>query len=64
MFVAIGTSGQVIDIAYLAQLTPYSILNNIDRDGYIEEYFTKVYIDKVTNAIEFIIQDIEEFLNE
>jgi NAD-dependent deacetylase len=64
MLVVIGTSGQVIDVAYLAQLTPYSVLNNLDRDGYIEEYFTKVYIDKATNAIDQIIKDIEEFLNE
>ena len=63
MLVVIGTSGQVIDVAYLAQLTPYSILNNLEMDGYIEEYFTKVYIDKATNAVDSIVQDIEQFIN-
>jgi NAD-dependent SIR2 family protein deacetylase len=62
MVVIIGTSGYVIGIAYIAQLVPYSILNNLDADPNIDKYFSKVYIKKATNAIDDIIKDVEEFL--
>jgi len=63
MVVVIGTSGYVIDIAYIAQLVPYSILNNLDPDPNIDQYFTKVYIKEATKAIDDIIKDVEEFLS-
>jgi NAD-dependent deacetylase len=62
MVVVIGTSGYVIDIAYIAQLVPYSILNNLDPDPNIDKYFSKVYIKKATEAIDDIIKDVEDFL--
>ena len=62
MVVVIGTSGYVIDIAYIAQLTDYSILNNLDADSNIDQYFTKVYTMKATEAIDMIMDDVEEFI--
>ena len=63
MVVVIGTSGYVIDTAYIAQLVPYSILNNLDPDPNIDKYFSKVYIKKATQAIDDIVKDVEEFLS-
>ncbi len=62
MVVVIGTSGYVIDIAYIAQLTDYSILNNLDSDPNIDQYFSKVYTLRATEAIDMIVDDVEEFL--
>ncbi len=63
MVVVIGTSGYVIDIAYIAQLTDYSILNNLDSDPNIEQYFSKVYNLRATEAIDMIVDDVEEFIS-
>ena len=63
MVVVIGTSGYVIDIAYIAQLVPYSILNNLDPDPNIDQYFSKVYIKKATEAIDEIVSDVKRFLD-
>ena len=62
MVVVIGTSGYVIDIAYIAQLVDYSILNNLDSDPNIDQYFSKVYTLRATEAIDMIVDDVEEFL--
>jgi len=62
MIVVIGTSGQVIDTAYMAQLVDYSILNNLDVDVNHDQYFTKLFYKPATKAIDEICHLIEEFL--
>lgn len=65
LIVIIGTSGNVLDVTYFAQLTDRSILNNLEPSNAIDDsYFTKVYYAKATEAIAEIAEYIEEFLNE
>ena len=62
MVVVIGTSGQVIDTAYMAQLVGNAILNNLDIDEYHDQYFkTKLY-KPATEAVDEIYALVEEFL--
>ena len=62
MVVVIGTSGQVIDTAYMAQLVGNAILNNIDIDEYHDQDFkTKLY-KPATEAVDEIYALVEEFL--
>ena len=64
LVVVIGTSGNVLDVTYFAQLTEYSILNNLEPSSAIDDsYFTKVYYAKATEAIAEIAEYIEEFLS-
>ena len=64
LIVVIGTSGNVLDVTYFAQLTDKSILNNLEPSEAIDDsYFTKVYYAKATEAIDEIADYIEEFLN-
>ncbi|WP_373035524.1 NAD-dependent deacetylase [Sulfurimonas sp.] len=63
LIVVIGTSGNVLDVTYFAQLTDYSILNNLEPSDAIDDsYFTKVYYEKATDAIAEIAEYIEDFL--
>jgi len=62
MVVVIGTSGQVIDTAYMAQLVDYSILNNIDVDENHDQYFTVRLYKPATEAADEIYALVEEFL--
>ncbi len=63
LIVIIGTSGNVLDVTYFAQLTDKSILNNLEPSDAIDDrYFTKVYYAKATDAIAEIAEYIEEFL--
>jgi len=62
MLVVIGTSGQVIDTAYMAQLVDYSILNNLDIDVNHDQYFTKLFYKPATESIDEIYKLIDEFL--
>ena len=63
LIVIIGTSGNVLDVTYFAQLTNKSILNNLEPSDAIDDsYFTKVYYKKATEAIGDIAEYIEEFL--
>ncbi len=63
LVVVIGTSGNVLDVTYFAQLSDMSILNNLEPSEAIDDsYFTKVYYAKATEAIAHIAEDIEEFL--
>ena len=65
LIVIIGTSGNVLDVTYFAQLTDKSILNNLEKSSAIDDsYFTKVYYEKATQAIAEIAEYIEEFLEE
>lgn len=62
MVVVIGTSGQVIDTAYMAQLVEESVLNNLDVDVYHDQYFkTKLY-KPATEAADDIYDLVEAFL--
>ena len=64
LIVIIGTSGNVLDVTYFAQLTDISILNNLEASPSIDDsYFTKVYYGKATEAISKIAEYIEEFLS-
>ena len=63
LVVIIGTSGNVLDVTYFAQLVDKSILNNLEPSPLIDDsYFTKVYYAKATDAIAEIAEYIEEFL--
>jgi NAD-dependent deacetylase len=63
LIVIIGTSGNVLDVTYFAQLVDKSILNNLEPSSLIDDsYFTKVYYAKATDAIAEIAEYIEEFL--
>ena len=63
LIVIIGTSGNVLDVTYFAQLTNQSILNNLEPSNAIDDtYFTKVYYAKATEAIGEISEFIEDFL--
>ncbi|QOY51017.1 SIR2 family NAD-dependent protein deacylase [Candidatus Sulfurimonas baltica] len=64
LLVIIGTSGNVLDVTYFAQLSEKSILNNLEQSNAIDDsYFTKVYYAKATEAIADIAEYIEDFLN-
>ena len=62
MVVVIGTSGQVIDTAYMAQLVGNSILNNIDVDENHDQYFSKKLYMPATKAADEIYELVEKFL--
>ena len=62
MVVVIGTSGQVIDTAYMAQLVGNAILNNIDVDEHHDQYFKTKFYKPATEAANEIYTLIEEFL--
>jgi NAD-dependent deacetylase len=63
LVVVIGTSGNVLDVTYFAQLSEYSILNNLEPSNAIDDsYFTKVYYAPATQAIADIEEYIENFL--
>lgn len=64
LIVIIGTSGNVLDVTYFAQLSKLSILNNLEPSQAIDDsYFTKVFYAKATEAIGEISEYIEDFLN-
>jgi len=63
VFVVIGTSGNVINVAGYAQWFEYSLLNNLDPDDKLDPYFKVVYHEKATIAAEKIEVYIETFLS-
>lgn len=64
MIVVIGTSGYVIGVNQIAQFTDYSILNNLEAsDAIMDALFDKVLYKRATEAVDEIVNDIEEFLN-
>ena len=63
LLIVIGTSGNVIDVSFIAKLIPNSILNNLEKSVAIDEsLFTKVYYDKATKAIDNIEKDIISYI--
>jgi NAD-dependent deacetylase len=63
VFVVIGTSGNVINVAWYSQWFEHSLLNNLDPDENLDPYFTIVHHEKATQAAEKIEVYIEEFLS-
>lgn len=61
LFVAIGTSGEVLDVANFAKMVGNSILNNYEK-SFIDASFNKVYIQSCETAIFKIYEDIKNFL--
>lgn len=65
LLVVIGTSGYVIDVAYLTKYSSYSILNNLEVSEAIDDKcFTKVYYEDANTAYEKIENDIENFIKD
>jgi NAD-dependent deacetylase len=63
MLVVIGTSGNVIDVNFLATHAKVAILNNLEYSSLIDENrFNKCLYKKATDAIDEIADDIEDFL--
>lgn len=63
-FIVIGTSGNVINTdMFLSRKIKLSILNNLEPSGVINDrLYSKVLYKKATEAIDEIVQEIEEFL--
>ena len=62
--VVIGTSGNVIGVNTMASFTDTSILNNLEPSSAIDDtVFSKVLYKKASEAIDEIVEDIEEYLN-
>jgi len=62
MVVVMGTSGQVIDTAYIAKTIQHSILNNLDQDPSIDRYFkTRIY-EPATVGVVKVVEMVEAFL--
>jgi len=64
MVVVIGTSGNVIDTAYIAQIIENSVLNNLDIDVEHDRHFSKLLYQPATEAIDEIVELVEDFLAE
>jgi NAD-dependent deacetylase len=62
MVVVIGTSGQVIDTAYMARRIKESVLNNLDIDTVHDRGFKHKFYLPATEAVDDICALIEEFL--
>ncbi|MCI7586355.1 MAG: NAD-dependent deacetylase [Campylobacter sp.] len=62
LFVCIGTSGQVLNVAGYAKYAKKSILNNLEKSD-IDYAFSKCYIEKATAAAAKIEADIEKFFS-
>ena len=63
MVVVIGTSGQVIDTANMAQSVENSILNNLDVDEFHDRAFKHKFYKPATEAVDEVCNLIEEFLS-
>ena len=64
LFVAIGTSGVVVDVNFLAAHSKKAILNNLEpSDAIYEERFDSIYYEPATKAIDKIVKEVEEFLS-
>ena len=62
LFISIGTSGAVLPIKSYAKYCQKSILNIFEPDEDLESAFSKTYIGSITDYIDDIRQDIEEFM--
>lgn len=62
LFVAIGTSGQVIDVGGIARYYRFSVLNNLHPEPMIDPFFTITLHKPATQAAPQIFAFIERFL--
>ena len=62
LFVCIGTSGQVLDVADFSGFAKNSILNNLEKTE-LDEYFSKSYNLPATQAAALIEADVDEFFS-
>lgn len=62
VFIVIGTSGNVIDVAWYTQWFKHTLLNNLDPDEKLDPYFQIVYHEKATVASPKIEAYIMKFL--
>ena len=62
MLVVLGTSGQVINTASLAQHVENSILNNLDADPMHDRYFKTVLHEPATTGVPKVCMMVEEYL--
>ena len=62
LLVVIGTSGQVIDSAYLAEVVGKAVLNNIDVDENHDKHFQTKFYEPASSAAVKIQTLIEDFL--
>lgn len=62
LFVAIGTSGQVIDVGGIARYYRFSVLNNLHPEPAIDPFFTMTLHQPATQAAHRITALIEGFL--
>ncbi|MCH5336167.1 MAG: NAD-dependent deacetylase [Campylobacter sp.] len=62
LFISIGTSGQVLPVGHYARMCEKSILNIMEKDEYLEQFFDKIYTENVLSAMSKIAKDIEEFI--
>ncbi len=63
LFVAIGTSGYVIDAGGIASCFNFSILNNRDPEPSMDNMFLKVFHEKATSAAPKIKEIVVKFIN-
>lgn len=63
VFVVIGSSGYVLNVAWYAQWFEHSLLNNLDPDDNLDPYFKIVYHEKATKAAEKIEAYVEKFFS-
>lgn len=61
LFVCIGTSGEVLNVAGYAKMAKFSILNNLTKSS-IDKNFTKVYNEKAVDVCGKIADDIRIFM--
>jgi len=62
MLVVLGTSGQVINTASLAQAVQNSIVSNLDADPSIDGYFQTAIHEPATTGVPKVVVMIEEYL--
>lgn len=62
MFIAIGTSGRVVNIRWYAQWYDHTVLNNLDPDETLDPYFKTVIHAKASAAAARIEALIDTFL--
>ena len=62
MVVVIGTSGQVIDTAYMARKIENSVLNNLDVDELHDRAFKHKFYKPATEAVDEVCSLVEAFL--
>ena len=62
LFIAVGTSGHVIDAGGIADYFKFSILNNRDPEPMMDRYFTKIFHENATTAAPKIRELAEKFM--